>query len=164
MKDVVRKCGIPDEHQGSGIYIFLYDMNDGSVVVIGTADLDHLMYVDHIDKRGSGSLLREVHEVSQALIGKQITIRGKFSLNGVIGPYVLLDNQQEVYLVVRESFTWGPPYAEMQGKVVEATGILKFYHRPDDAPRTDKQGRLVARSPDFFYFERETTQLRLANQ
>src|SRR5215831_849449 len=23
--DVVRKCGIPDEHQGSGIYIFLYD-------------------------------------------------------------------------------------------------------------------------------------------
>jgi len=40
MIDVVRKCGIPDEHQGSGIYIFLYDMDDGSLVAIGTADFE----------------------------------------------------------------------------------------------------------------------------
>jgi hypothetical protein len=57
MTDVVRKCGIPDEHQGSGIYIFLYDMADGSVVVIGTADLKKLMYVNQITDRGSHSLL-----------------------------------------------------------------------------------------------------------
>jgi hypothetical protein len=56
MTDVVRKCGIPDEHQGSGIYIFIYDMNDGSVVAVGTADLNHLMYVSHITDRGSRSL------------------------------------------------------------------------------------------------------------
>lgn len=59
MQDVVRKCGIPDEHQGSGIYIFLYDMSDGSVVAVGTADLKHLMYVNHIQRRGSRSLLQE---------------------------------------------------------------------------------------------------------
>lgn len=57
MTDVVRKCGIPDEHQGSGIYIFLYDMADGSIVVVGTADLKKLMYISHITDRGSHSLL-----------------------------------------------------------------------------------------------------------
>lgn len=59
MTDVVRKCGIPDEHQGSGIYIFLYDMDDGSVVVIGTADLKLLLYVTHATNRGTKSLLRK---------------------------------------------------------------------------------------------------------
>jgi hypothetical protein len=57
MTDVVRKCGIPDEHQGSGIYIFLYDMADGSIVVVGTADLKKLMYINQITERGSHSLL-----------------------------------------------------------------------------------------------------------
>jgi len=57
MMDVVRKCGIPDEHQGSGIYIFLYDMADGSIVVVGTADLKKLMYINQISDRGSHSLL-----------------------------------------------------------------------------------------------------------
>jgi len=57
MQDIVRKCGIPDEHQGSGIFIFLYDMNDGSVVAIGTADLRQLMYVNQITAHGGRSLL-----------------------------------------------------------------------------------------------------------
>jgi hypothetical protein len=38
MIDVVRRCGIPDEHQGSGIYIFPYDLDDGSLVAVRTAD------------------------------------------------------------------------------------------------------------------------------
>src|SRR5215470_13382403 len=36
MIDVVKKCGIPDEHQGSGIFIFLYNLEDGSLVAVGT--------------------------------------------------------------------------------------------------------------------------------
>jgi hypothetical protein len=63
MTDGVRKGRIPDEHQGSGIYIFLYflyDMNDGSVVAIGTADLKTLLYVTHAEKTGSKSLLRKI--------------------------------------------------------------------------------------------------------
>jgi hypothetical protein len=59
MTDVVMKCGIPDEHQGSGIYIFLYDMNDGSVVAVGTSDLKKLLYVTHIESARSTSLLRK---------------------------------------------------------------------------------------------------------
>ena len=36
MPDVVRKCGIPDQHAGSGIYIFVYYMDDCSIVTVGT--------------------------------------------------------------------------------------------------------------------------------
>ena len=61
MTDVVRRCGIPDEHQGSGIYIFLYVMQDGSVVAAGTGNLKRLLYVDHISTGHSTSLLRKVH-------------------------------------------------------------------------------------------------------
>src|SRR5215469_4030273 len=97
-------------------------------------------------------------EVSQALIGKQITIRGKFSLGGKPDSYILLDNQQQVYLLPdmsSGSFTWGKPYSEMDGKLVTATGILRFHHRPEDAPRTDKKGRLIDRGSDYFYFNLE---------
>src|SRR5579862_3684950 len=58
MIDVVKKCGVPDEHQGSGIYIFLYDMDDGSLVAVGTANLKKLLYMDHIENSRSSSLLR----------------------------------------------------------------------------------------------------------
>jgi hypothetical protein len=60
MVDIVKKCGLPDEHQGSGIYIFLYDLEDGSIVAIGAADLNKLLYVNHIETGKSSSLLRDV--------------------------------------------------------------------------------------------------------
>jgi len=100
----------------------------------------------------------EVLQVSQALIGKRITIRGKFSLWGKVGPYIVLDNQQVVYVeATKGSFTWGKPYSEMEGKVVTATGILRFYHSPDAMPTK----RSVTRLPDYFYFEVETTQVQI---
>ena len=101
-----------------------------------------------------------VSQLSQALVGKQITIRGRFSLWGKFGPYVLLDNQDGVYLVSKTSFTGGNPYSEMEGKLVAATGTLRFYHAPPAKPTR----RAVARPPDYFYFEAETTQLRLISQ
>jgi hypothetical protein len=36
MADVVSKCGVPDRHLGSGVYIFVYYMNDCSTVSIST--------------------------------------------------------------------------------------------------------------------------------
>src|SRR5512144_1503499 len=42
MLDVVKKCGIPDRHAGSGVYIFVYYMNDCSTVAISTPDLKRL--------------------------------------------------------------------------------------------------------------------------
>jgi hypothetical protein len=57
MADVVRKCGVPDEDQGSGLYVFVYHLEDGSDVVIGTPDLKQLLYVSHRKKSGSSDLL-----------------------------------------------------------------------------------------------------------
>ena len=99
-------------------------------------------------------------EVSHTLIGKPVTIRGKFSLRGKFGPYVLLGNQQVVYLEPRGSFTWGEPYSEMEGKLVAATGTLRFYHEPDAEPAN----RAFARAVDHFYLEAETAQLRLISR
>jgi hypothetical protein len=99
------------------------------------------------------------YEVLRTLIGKQVSIRGKFSLRGKFGPYVLLSNQQVVYLVPRGSFTWGEPYSEMEGKLVAATGTLSFYHAPNAEPADPA----FAQAPDYFYFEAETAQLRLVS-
>ena len=100
------------------------------------------------------------YEVLHTLIGKQVTIRGTFSLRGKFGALVLLDNQHGVYLVPRGSFTWGKPYSEMEGKLVAATGTLSFYHSPNAEPAYPA----VARPPDYFYLEVETTQLRLISR
>jgi hypothetical protein len=97
------------------------------------------------------------HEALHTLIGKQVTLRGTFSLYGKFGAYVLLGNRQVVYLVPKGSFTWGEPYSEMDGKLVAATGTLRFYHTPNADPA-------VARAPDYFYLEAETAQLRLISR
>jgi hypothetical protein len=96
------------------------------------------------------------HEVSQALVGRQVTIRGKFSSQVKADPYVVLDNQQEVWIGPRES-ELEDTYARLDGKLVEATGSLRFYHNPAPVDETTQ------REPDHFYFEARTTQLRLVN-
>lgn len=100
------------------------------------------------------------YEALHELIGKQVTIRGKFSLRGKFGAYVLLDNEHAVYLVPKGSFTWGEPYSQMEGKLVAATGTLSFYHSPDAEPADPA----VARAPDYFYLEAETAQVRLISR
>lgn len=106
---------------------------------------------------GAPAASNQVSQVSPALIGKQITIRGKFSLRGKIAPaLVVLENHQIVYL--NGSWEWAATYTEMEGKLVEATGILRFYrdNEPADPPGAPQRARL----PDYFYFEAETARLR----
>jgi hypothetical protein len=126
---------------------------------------------------GATAASYEVSQVSHTLIGKQITIRGKFSSLTKGSPYVvLLDNQQEVYLesrVVgpksngpttesRGSFTSGDPYSKMNGKLVEATGTLRFYHDPE--PVDEARPQIVQRVFDHFYLKAETAQLRIISR
>jgi hypothetical protein len=47
MIEVVRRCGIPDEHVGSGVYIFVYHLKDGSVVSISTPNLKRIYGMTH---------------------------------------------------------------------------------------------------------------------
>ena len=71
----------------------------------------------------------EVLQVSQALVGKRITIHGKLSLRCKVGACIGLDNRQTVYLVPTGSFTWGKPHSQMEDKLVGATRTLRFAQR-----------------------------------
>jgi hypothetical protein len=86
MFDVVWLCGIPDEQHGSGIYIFLYRMDDGSIVTIGTPNLDQrIMGVRYLKSGRSVSLLHKAPEgdslvVPQDCIGcPNIVVRGRLA-------------------------------------------------------------------------------------
>jgi hypothetical protein len=94
------------------------------------------------------------HEVSQAFVGKQITVRGKFSSRTKGDPCVVLDNQ-DVWIGPRRTED-EDLYSKMDGELVEATGTLRFYHSP--APLHENE--TVQREPDHFYFEAGTTRLR----
>ena len=103
-------------------------------------------------------------EIWPAMVGKQITIRGKF-LSDKMGWVILLDNQQEVYFFPKSS-TFGS-YDEMQGKLVTATGILKVFQCPknqltDEQGRpVNKKGQIIDRCSNFYYFEAGTGQPKL---
>ena len=58
ISDVVRRCGVPDELGGSGINIFIYHLDDGSLVVIGATDTTGpLLYANHVAPTGKVSAL-----------------------------------------------------------------------------------------------------------
>ena len=99
------------------------------------------------------------HEVSQTLVGRQITIRGRFSSLTKGDPYIVLDNHQDVWIGPRET-ALEETYSKMDGKLVEATGILRFYHAPDAGPGA----RAVQIPPDHFYFEAGTSRVRLISR
>lgn len=59
MDTVVKHCGRPDDVLGSGIYIFVWNMSDGSTVSIGTSTLDRIGDVRLSDPSGHhSSILR----------------------------------------------------------------------------------------------------------
>jgi hypothetical protein len=56
MSELVQRCGIPDELGGSGINIFIYHLDDGSLVGIGaTGTTTPLMYANYTTTRGKSS-------------------------------------------------------------------------------------------------------------
>ena len=57
MNAVVEKCGRPDEEVGSGMYIFLWHLDDRSTVSIGTPYLERIDYLLLTDTSGKKSLL-----------------------------------------------------------------------------------------------------------
>jgi hypothetical protein len=102
--------------------------------------------------------------LSQALVGKRITIRGKlqnFGLPDCLG--IQLDDVEVVCLEAMHSKSVSAdedPYRRMYDKLVEATGTLRFYH--DTTPADEHLGS--QRELDHFYFEEETTQVRLVTK
>ena len=60
MHAVVQKCGRPDEELGSGFFIFVWHMADGSSIAIGTPSLDKIYDVTYTAPSGKiSSFLRK---------------------------------------------------------------------------------------------------------
>jgi hypothetical protein len=93
-----------------------------------------------------------------ALVGKRITIRGKL-LGFKCGPSIELDDGEYICLEDMHPKPISYPYPDpgMFEKRVEATGTLRFFH---DATPMD-ENLPTQREQDHFYFETETTRVRL---
>jgi len=87
----------------------------------------------------------------QQHLGERVTMIGQFSLRGKVGPFILVAGRP-IYLVPKGNFSWGGPYASMEGQDVRITGTLRFAHYPVSRPETLPEGR----PSDHFYFEAET--------
>ena len=92
-------------------------------------------------------------------LGEKVTMRGKFSLRGKVGPFIFV-RRRPIYLESRESFSWGKSYARMEGRTVRVTGTFRFAHYPAPPP----QALPEASAPDHFYFEAETARVELVKR
>lgn len=107
---------------------------------------------------GSTTVPSAVSRLSQTLVGKRITVRGKL-FTFKCGQAIQLDDEEIVCLINMPSKSvYEDPYSEMYDKLVEATGTLRFYHNP--TPVTNEPIP-TQREQDHYYFEIETTQVRL---
>jgi Domain of unknown function (DUF4440) len=95
----------------------------------------------------------------QQHLGERVQMRGRFSLRGKVGPFILVGGRP-IYLVPTGAFSWGEAYARMEGKDVHVTGTLRFAHYPTPTPEALPEGR----PSDHFYFEAETAQIELSQR
>src|SRR5262249_43857757 len=94
-------------------------------------------------------------QLSQALVGKRITIHGR--LEGFkCDASVELEDGEFVCLISVHSKGIDIPYPGMFDKPVEATGTLRFFHNTTPIDETG----FSQREEDHYYFERETTLVR----
>jgi len=92
----------------------------------------------------------------QKHLGERVTMQGQFSLRGKVGPFILVGGRP-IYLVPNGTFSWGEPYAKMEGQNVRVTGTLRFAHYSASPPESLPEGR----PSDHFYFEAETAKVEL---
>jgi hypothetical protein len=97
-------------------------------------------------------------QLSQALVGKRITIRGKLQFFGFPACIAIeLDDGEIVCLEDKRPKSVSDPYPGMLEKRVEATGTLRFFHDATVMDENIPSSRVL----DHYYFETETTQVRL---
>ena len=111
----------------------------------------------HSKNDGDTPVISDRSQLSQALVGKRITLRGGL-FRFKCGPGIQFDDGAVVCLVdIRPKSGLDDPYAEVYEKLVEATGTLRFYH--DSTPLGGD--RLTQRQHDHYYLEKENTQVRI---
>ena len=113
----------------------------------GSIQLKHLNYVPPVAASLAGP------QLSKSLVGKRITIRGKLFFFKC-GPGIAID---DVEFVCIENMHRTNRYDGMFGKRVDATGTLRFFH--ESTPFDENV--IPQRVQDHYYFQEETTRLRL---
>jgi hypothetical protein len=107
---------------------------------------------------GNTTASTAVSRLSQTLVGERITIRGKL-LTLKCGQGIRLDDDEMVCLSqMHPKPIFEDPFPEMYDKLVEATGTLRFYHNPTQVKNEPMASQ---REEDHYYFEYETTHVRL---
>jgi len=77
-------------------------------------------------------------------VGRIVTVQGKFSLSGVIGPFIQFAGGA-IYLQSKPNHSWGPEHERMQGREVRAMARLSLEHfEPSDDQHP----------PDYFFSSR----------
>jgi hypothetical protein len=90
-------------------------------------------------------------------IDQLITVTGKFSFAGKLGPFILIDDC-EIYLRSDQRFDWNDDkYSVLEGKSVRVTGTLRFKAHTDRPPGPVPVGL----APDHFYFDPRTSSIEL---
>ena len=91
-------------------------------------------------------------------VDQVVTVTGKFSLTGKLGPLILIDNDCAIYLLSDQRFDWNDDkYTAMEGKSVRVTGTLRFKSYPDEPPSPVPVGR----APDHFYLDPRISTMEL---
>ncbi len=95
----------------------------------------------------------------QQHLGETVTLRGRFSLNGKVGPFIIVA-ARPIYLKPHGSFSWGEPYKRLEGQHVRVTGTLRFAKYPKPSHQDLHEGH----PSDHFFFEAETAKVELSDQ
>jgi hypothetical protein len=132
----------------------------GLVLLSGCAR--HTQFISHVEQTPPSPSPASTEPVDltgvsaaelQKHVGKQVTARGKFSLDGLPGPFIRYGDQAiYIYRKPVGEFSYGREYSRTEGHEVRLTGILRFQHfepSPEQHP------------PDYFYFEGETVRINL---
>lgn len=93
-------------------------------------------------------------EVWRQHVAKEVTVHGRFSLQGKIGPMVVIGGK-EIYIKPKSARSWVEQFGKFEDREVSVTGILRYWQSPDvpQGPVTE------ARIPSHFYFEEETVNI-----
>lgn len=91
-------------------------------------------------------------------VGENVSLHGKFSVRGKLGPYILVDGIQ-IYLIPRGNFSWGKEYERLEGRDVRVSGVLRFAHY--EHANQDGSRDVQARAFDHFYFETGVAKIEL---
>jgi len=90
----------------------------------------------------------------QRHVGETVTMRGRFSLRGKAGPFILVGTRP-IYL--EGPFHWNDRYARMEGQDVSVTGILRFARGSERTKAPAPAAGVTA----HFYFEAESARIEL---